>query len=121
MQLPEFWNPYSKTLWFELIRNGTWMKNHRREIVRPGSARIGRRGLTTTTTVDPGVPLVDCDGNPTQDGKALVATAARNTDNSAAIVVFNETAAPISYSAVLGTNAITTTIPGQAIQTLVWK
>jgi glucosylceramidase len=77
--------------------------------------------LTTTTTVDPGVPLTDYDGNRTQDGKALVATSAKNTDNSVAIVVFNETAAPISYTAVLGANGVTTTIPGQAIQTLVWK
>jgi glucosylceramidase len=89
---------------------------HFSKFIRPQA-----QAITTTTTVDPSVPLTDYDGNPTQDGKALVATAAKNTDNSVAIVVFNETAAPVSYSVVLGASAVSTTIPGQAIQTLVWK
>jgi glucosylceramidase len=77
--------------------------------------------LTTTLNLAPSVKTTDYDGTPTQDGMALHATAAKNTDNSIAIVVFNETNAAIPYSVVIGSQSITTTIPKQSVQTLVWQ
>jgi glucosylceramidase len=77
--------------------------------------------LTTTVNLASGVMATDYDGTPTQDGNALIATAAKNTDNSVAIVLFNETNASIDYSVVLGTQSVTSTIPAQSLQTLVWQ
>jgi glucosylceramidase len=75
----------------------------------------------TTVQLASGVQNTDYDGTPTQDGDALMATAAKNADNSVSIVLFNETNAPIDYAVVIGGNNVTSTIPAQALQTLVWK
>jgi glucosylceramidase len=89
---------------------------HFSKFLRP-QARVA----ATTVTLGSGVTPTDYDGTPTQDGKALVATAAKNVDGSVAVVVFNETRAPIDYAVVIGGANVTTTIPAQSIQTLVWK
>jgi glucosylceramidase len=77
--------------------------------------------MTTTVNLASGVNATDYDGTPTQDGNALMATAAKNTDNSVAVVLFNETNASIDYAVVLGAQSVASTIPAQSIQTLVWQ
>ena len=77
--------------------------------------------LTTTLKVASSVKTTDYDGTPTQDGMALHVTAARNTDNSIAVVLFNETNAAIPYSVVIGSQSVTGSIPKQSLQTLVWQ
>ena len=77
--------------------------------------------LTTTVTIAAGVPATDYDGTPTQDGNALIAAAAKNADMSVAVVLFNETNKPIDYAVLLGTQNVSSTIPAQSIQTIVWK
>ncbi len=77
--------------------------------------------LTTTVTLGPGVTPTDYDGMPTQDGNALMATAAKNTDNSVSIVLFNETNMAINYAVTLGTGSVSGMIPSQSLETLVWK
>jgi glucosylceramidase len=77
--------------------------------------------LTTTLNVASNVGTTDYDGQPTQDGQALHVTAAQNTDNSIAIVIFNETNAAIPYSVVIGSQSITGSSPSQSVQTLVWQ
>ena len=47
--------------------------------------------------------------------------AARNSDNSLAVVLFNETGKAIDYSITVGNQALDGTAPAQAVQTLVWK
>jgi glucosylceramidase len=89
---------------------------HFSKFIRP-QARV----MTTTTNVDPSVPATDYNGNPTQDGHALLATAARNTDNSVAVVVFNETNAPIPYTVIIGSSKVANSIPAQSLQTLIWQ
>jgi glucosylceramidase len=76
---------------------------------------------TTTVNLASGVNATDYDGMPTQDGNAIIAASAQNPDNSIAVVLFNETNAPIDYAAVIGTQSVSTTIPAQSLQTLVWK
>ena len=71
-------------------------------------------------TLASGVATSDYDGAPTQDGHALLATAAKNPDGSVAIVLFNETGAPIDYAVVLGAQNVAGTIPPQSLQTLLW-
>ncbi|HEY2515376.1 MAG TPA: glycoside hydrolase family 30 beta sandwich domain-containing protein, partial [Polyangiaceae bacterium] len=50
----------------------------------------------------------------------LLATAARNTDGSLVVVLFNETAAPIDYAVTSGRASVNGTAPAQSLQTLVW-
>jgi hypothetical protein len=80
--------------------------------IRPGAVI-----LDSTVTLASGVSLNGYDGLPT-DG--LLATAAVNTDGSTAIVLFNETAAPIDYAVTSGGLSIQGTAPAQSIQTLLW-
>jgi glucosylceramidase len=77
--------------------------------------------LATTVTLASGVSNMGEDGMPTQDGNALMATAAKNTDNSVSIVLFNETNASIDYAVSLGMNSVTGTIPAQSVETLAWQ
>jgi glucosylceramidase len=86
------------------------------KFIRPGAQVLG-----TIVNVPASVPAVDYDGTPTQDGRALIATAAQNADGSTIIEVFNETNAAISYSVVMGTQSVTTSIAPQSLQTVVWK
>jgi glucosylceramidase len=78
------------------------------------------RVAATTVTLASGVAANDYDGTPTQDGHALLATAAKNPDGSVAIVLFNETGTPIDYAVVLGAQNVAATIPPQSLQTLLW-
>jgi hypothetical protein len=71
-------------------------------------------------TVAAGVQATDYDGTPTQDGRAIIATSALNPDGSTAIQVFNESNAPIPYAVVMGSSSVSTTIPAQSLQTIVW-
>jgi glucosylceramidase len=80
----------------------------------------GAQVLTTTVTVAPGVKATDYDGTPTQDGRAIIATSALNPDGSTAIQVFNETNATIPYAIVMGSSSVSTKIPAQSLQTIVW-
>ena len=82
------------------------------QFIRPGAVI-----LDSTVKLASGVSLNGYDGVAT-DG--LLATAAQNVDGSVAIVVFNETAAPIDYSVTQGALSIEGTAPAQAIETLVW-
>jgi glucosylceramidase len=77
--------------------------------------------LTTTVSLASGVNATDYDGSPTQDGNALLATSAQNPDGSVAVVLFNETNAPIPYNVVISGKTFPGTIPAQAIQTLIWN
>jgi glucosylceramidase len=87
------------------------------KFMHPGATILG-----TTVSVAAGTSNLDYDGTPTQDGRALIATAAQNTDGSTIIEVFNETAKPIQYSIAVGTTqSVTTTIAAQSLQTVVWK
>jgi glucosylceramidase len=86
------------------------------KFMHPGATVLG-----TTVNVAAGVKNLDYDGTPTQDGRALIATSALNTDGSTIIQVFNETNAAIPYSIVIGTQSASTTIPPQSLQTVVWK
>jgi glucosylceramidase len=79
------------------------------------------RIVTTTVTLAPGVTPTDYDGTPTQDGNAILAAAAKNPDGGVAIVLFNETNAPVDCVVTMDTQSVADTIPPQAIQTLVWK
>jgi glucosylceramidase len=81
----------------------------------------GAQVLTTSVTVAPSVQATDYDGKPTQDGRSLMAVGAKNPDNSIAVVLFNETNAPIPYAITVAGKYVTSTIPNQAIQTLVWN
>jgi len=89
---------------------------HFSKFLRP-QARVADTKVTLASDVKP----TDYDGNPTMDGKAIIATAAKNADGSVAVVVFNETKNPIDYVVTLGDENVKTTIPGQALQTLVFK
>ncbi len=89
---------------------------HFSKYIRPG-AKIA----TTTLTLAGSVMKIDYDGTPTQDGQALLAVSALNTDGSIAVVLFNETKAAIDYSVTVGTQAADGSIPAQSLQTLVWK
>jgi glucosylceramidase len=77
--------------------------------------------VPSTVNLASGVSMNDYNGQPTQDGAALIAAAAVNTDGSIAVVLFNETSSAIPYSVTIGSNSANETIPGQAMQTLVWK
>jgi glucosylceramidase len=77
--------------------------------------------VPTTVNLASGVDLNDYDGKPTQDGNALIAASVVNTDGSIVVVVFNETASSIPYSVVVGEHSANGSVPGQAMQTLVWK
>lgn len=82
------------------------------KFIRPGAVI-----LDSTVTLAKGVSLKGYDGAAT-DG--LLATAAQNVDGSTAIVVFNETAAPIDYAVTQGQWSVEGTAPAQSLQTLVW-
>ena len=90
-------------------------------IMRAFSAFIhpGAQVLTTTVTVASSVTATDYDGTPTQDGDAIIATAAQNSDGSTIVEVFNETNAAIPYAITLGSTTVSITIPSQALQTVV--
>jgi glucosylceramidase len=79
------------------------------------------RVMATTMQLASGVAPTDYDGAPTQDGQALLATAAQNADGSVVIVLFNETRAPIDYAVVLGAQNVSGRLPAQSLQTLLWK
>jgi glucosylceramidase len=83
--------------------------------------RPGASVLPTTVSLASSVSATDYDGTPTQDGAALLAASARNTDNSIVVVLFNETNAAIDYTVDFGTNTVTNSIPSQALQTIVWQ
>ena len=51
------------------------------QFIRPGA-----QVLTTTVTVASSVTATDYDGTPTQDGDAIIATAAQNSDGSTIVV-----------------------------------
>jgi len=53
-----------------------------------------------------------------KDQKFMV-TAAKNSDNSIAVVIFNEEASPKDYAIILGEQTVNLRINGQAIQTIV--
>ena len=53
-----------------------------------------------------------------KDTEGLIAVASTGTDGNVTTVLFNETAAPIDYSLVVGGEAVDGTIPAQSIQTL---
>ncbi len=73
--------------------------------------------LASTVTLASAVSLAGYDGQPT-DG--LLAVAARNTDGSLVVVLFNETATPVPYEVAAGDKSVHGRIPAQALQTLVW-
>ncbi len=79
----------------------------------------GSKVLATTVTVDSSVATTDYDGTPTQDGNALLATSAQTPNGAVIVVVFNETGKAIPYSVTIGSATFATTIPAQAVQTLV--
>jgi glucosylceramidase len=93
-----------------------YLLEHFSRFIRP-QAKV----LTTAVQLAAGVTALDYDGAPTQDGQALLATAAKNGDGSVAVVLFNETAAPIDYAVVLGAESVRATLPPQSLQTLLWK
>jgi glucosylceramidase len=77
--------------------------------------------LTTSVSLAANVTAIDYDGTATQDGMALIATAAQDPDGSTIVEVFNETKSPIPYAVVLGTSNVSTTIPPQSLQTISCK
>jgi glucosylceramidase len=93
-----------------------YILQHFSKFMRP-QARV----LATTVQLASNVAATDYDGTPTQDGQALLATAAQNVDGSVVVVLFNETRAPIDYAVVLGTQNVSGTLPAQSLQTLQWK
>ncbi len=89
---------------------------HFSKFIRPQATVV-----PATVNLASGIAPTGYDGQPTQDGSALLAAAAANTDGSVAVVLFNETANPIPYSVVLGSQSASGTLPGESLQTLVWK
>ena len=106
-------NPSSADIYYSPI---FYAMRHFSKYIRPG-AKIA----TTTTTLAPSVMKIDYDGSPTQDGQALLAVSALNTDGSIAVVLFNETKAALDYSVNVGSQSADGSIPAQSLQTLVWK
>jgi glucosylceramidase len=89
---------------------------HFSKYIRPGA-----KVVVPTVTLGTGVMPTDYDGTPTQDGQAIIATAAVNPDKSVAVVLFNETSTAIDYSLTIGIQSVAGTIPAQTIQTLLGK
>jgi glucosylceramidase len=116
-------NPVPAAIMIDTGNNNTpyytplfYAMQHFSKFMRPQSTSVA-----TTVNLDPSVMPTDYNGMPTQDGSALLATAAANTDGSVVVVLFNETPNPINYAVTVGSQNATNSIPGQAIQTLVWK
>ena len=113
-------NPVPATIMVDTTDNSLYM-SPTYYIMRAFSQfiRPGAQVLTTTVTVASSVTATDYDGTPTQDGDAIIATAAENSDGSTIVEVFNETKGAIPYAIVLGSSTISVTIPSQALQTVV--
>jgi glucosylceramidase len=115
-------NPVPAAIMVDPTTNGVYYTpifyalQHFSKFIRP-QARV----MATTVQLGAAVAPTDYDGTPTQDGQALLASAAQNTDGSVAIVLFNETRAPIDYAVVVGARNVSGTLPAQALQTLLWK
>ena len=90
-----------------------YVMRHFSKTIHPGATVLG-----STVTLAKSGSKKGYDGLAT-DG--LLATAARNTDGSLVVVVFNETAAPIDYVVTSGRASVNGTAPAQSLQTLVWS
>ncbi len=115
-------NPVAAPIMVDTSANTVYMSptyyvlQHVSKFIHPGA-----QVMTTTVNLASGVSATDYDGSPTADGNALIAASAQNTDNSVAVVLFNETSASIQYAVTVGMGSVTTTIPAQSLQTLVWQ
>ncbi len=89
-----------------------YVMQHFSKFIRP-DAQI----IASEVTLGEGVSLAGYDGAPT-DG--LLATAAKNTDGSVAVVLFNQTARVIAYDVVLDGKRAAGEIDAQALQTIVF-
>ena len=92
-------NPVPATIMVDTTDNSLYMSPNY-YILRAFSQFIhpGAQVLTTTVTVASSVTATDYDGTPTQDGDAIIATAAQNSDGSTIVEVFNETNAAMRKS-----------------------
>jgi glucosylceramidase len=59
--------------------------------------------------------------NTTTAAQTLFATGAYNPDGTTAVVIYNSATTPVTYSVVVGAQAVDGSIPAQAMQTLVWQ
>jgi glucosylceramidase len=87
-----------------------YVMGHFSRFIQPGSTVL-------TTTYGQGMG----DNTSTPNGQSFFATGALNPDGSTAVVLFNSSTSPVTYTVAVGSQSVSSSIPGQALQTLVWK